>query len=198
MFTRKIAAPIIATFSLAIMMACSSAQVPEPAPGASQGNEAVPAEHQEAKWGATLSDGQILEVLSAVDRAEIEQAQVALTKSQSPRVREFAQHMVDQHGASLREGEQVATSSSLTPSDSAASLDLKPKAAEVLQTLNSSDPASFDHAYMMSQIQQHEEVLKLLSDQMLPAASAPAVRQLATKAHAMVQHHLEQARTIQP
>jgi putative membrane protein len=177
-------------------MACSSdAEQPQSAPGASQGNEAAPntAEPPPVEWGTAVTDGQILEVLAAVDTAEIEQAQVALAKAQSPRVREFATHMLEEHNASKRAGEQVAAAAGATRSGSAFSLSLKSKAAKVLQTLNASDAAAFDHSYMMSQVQQHEEVLKLLTERMIPAASSSPAREHATKAQTMVQHHLERA-----
>jgi putative membrane protein len=147
--------------------------------------------------GAAISDGQILEVLYAVHTAELEQAQVALAKAQSPRVREFATHMITQHNASKHECEQIAAAGGLMRSDSAVSLNLKPRAAEILQTLKSTDAASFDYAYMLSQIQQHDEVLTILTKKLIPAASSPPVRQHATKAQAMVQHPVEQARSIQ-
>lgn len=199
MNTRKTSASIVAVLALASLMACSKdAEEPQSQPGASQGDESPPTtDPKPTEWGTAMTDGQILEALSAVDTAEIEQAQVALSKAQSPRVREFATHMIEQHSASMRQGEQIASAHGLMRSESAVSLNLKPKAAEILQTLNTSDPANFDHAYMMSQIQQHEEVLELLTERIVPAASSEPVRQLATKAQAMVQQHLEQARTIQ-
>jgi putative membrane protein len=191
---------ILLTLATWMAMACSSdPEEPQSPPGASQGNEAAPstAEAQPVEWGTAVTDGQILEALAAVDTAEIEQAQVALSKAQSPRVREFATHMVEEHSASKRSGEEIAAAAGATRSDSVFSLNLKSKAAEVLQTLNASDAAAFDHAYIMSQVQQHQEVLKLLTERMIPAASSSPVREHATKAQTMVQQHLERAQTIQ-
>jgi putative membrane protein len=197
---RNMSGPLAVVWALVASTACSSdAEQPQSRPGASQGNEAAPSgtEPQPVEWGTSMSDGQILEALATVDSAEIEQAQLALTKTQNPRVREFATHMVEEHGASKRAGEQVATATGAIRSESAVSLNLASKSADVLKTLQESDAASFDHAYMMSQIQQHQEVLKLLAELMLPKASADPVREHVTKAQTMVQHHLERAQTIQ-
>jgi putative membrane protein len=202
MHTRNMSGAII-LLTLATWIACSSdAEQPQSQPGASQGNEAPPsapstANHQPAEWGTAVTDGQILEALAVVDTAEIEQAEVALAKSKNSRVREFATHMVEEHTASKQSGEQLATAAGATRADSVFSLNLKSKGAEVLQTLKASEPAAFDQAYMTSQVQQHEEVLKLLTERMIPGATSSPVREHATKAQAMVQHHLEQARTIQ-
>ena len=73
-------------------------------------------------------------------------------------------------------------------------MELKAKGSKVLQTLNSVDQAAFDHGYLMSRIQQHEEVLNLLRDKLIPGASSAALRAQLTKTQAMVQHHLDLAR----
>ena len=108
----------------------------EPEPAASQGGEATPADPSQSNANAP-SDAQILLILSTVDRAEIEQGQLALNKAQSPRVREFASSMIQQHTASSEEGAQIASTNGMTPQSSSAATELQRKAAQTLNELGS-------------------------------------------------------------
>ena len=164
-------------------------------PGASQGNEAPPATGTVPM--NKLSDGQILSIVGRVDTAEIDQAQVALDKTNDPDIRTFATHMVDEHTAAKQAGAQLATQASLTRAPSPKALELESKATQTLAMLKAADSASFDPTYVRAQVDQHAEVLKLIDDQLLPAVMAPALRDYLTNARAMVQRHLEQARQLQ-
>jgi putative membrane protein len=144
-----------------------------------------------------LSDGQIAEILATVDAAEIEQAQVALKKTNSLEVRGFATHMVEQHTISKQSGELLVSHGALKPGPSPIATNLQAKGAQVLEKLNAADAASFDATYMTSQVEQHAEVLTMIDDQLLPAVNDPALRDHLTNARAMVYQHLEQARQLQ-
>jgi putative membrane protein len=189
---------LLAVLGLVAWSGCSKDSGSSSAPGASQGSEATPAEGS-GKTGkmAALTDGQILQVLANVDSGEIEQAQVALTKATSPAVREFAQHMVDQHTQSRDNGQQLATETKIIPSPSAPADEVRTKGSQVLDKLNSADATNFDSTYMKAQVQQHEDVLKMLDEKLMPSASSPQLRTTLEKVRAMVQHHIEMAKQIQ-
>jgi len=189
---------LLAVLGLAAWTGCSKDSGSSTAPGASQGSEATPPEgSRKSGKMAALTDGQILQVLSNVDSGEIEQAQVALTKATSPAVREFAQHMVDQHTQSKDNGQQLATETKIIPSPSAPADEVRTKGSNVLEKLNSADAASFDSTYMQAQIQQHQEVLKMLDEKLIPSASSPQLRTALEKVKAMVEHHISMAKQIQ-
>jgi putative membrane protein len=177
---------------------CSKDSSSSQAPGASQGSETAPPEEATRSGKmAALTDGQILQVLANVDSGEIEQAQVALTKATSPAVRQFAQHMLDQHTQSKQEGQTLASETKIIPSPSEPAQEVRTKGATVLDKLNTADTASFDSTYMNSQLQQHKDVLKMLDEKLLPSASSPELRTTLEKVKAMVQHHIEMAQQIQ-
>jgi putative membrane protein len=184
---------IAAALGVAGASACSkgSGATTSSAPAASQGDEATPIEK------TVPTDAQILQIVATVDTGEIEQAQIATTKATSVQVREFATEMIDQHTTSKQEGTQLAASVSLTPEGSAISNKLKSDATQVAESLKNSDSAAFDETYMKAQIKQHQEVLDMLTGQLIPSASNPQLRQQLTKAQAMVQHHLMKAQQIE-
>jgi putative membrane protein len=182
--------------SAVAICACSKGAETSEQPGASQGNESPPAPATGTVPQTKLSDGQIANIVTTVDTAEIEQAQVALNKATDPGVRAFATQMVQEHTASKQAGAQLASQSGLTAADSPKSVELKAKGDKMLATLNETDAANFDATYVEGQIEQHAEVLKMLEEQLIPAVTLPALREQLTTARGMVQHHLNQAQQL--
>jgi putative membrane protein len=144
-----------------------------------------------------LSDGQIAEVLATVDGAEIEQAQVALQKSTNTGVREFAQHMVDEHTASKQAGAELASRNSLTLASSPKSTTVRATGGEMLGKMKAADVSTFDATYIQAQIDQHSEVLQMIDDQLLPAVVNPELRTFVSNARGMVERHLHQAQQLE-
>jgi putative membrane protein len=143
-----------------------------------------------------LTDGQIAAILSTVDSAEIEQAQVALQRATRPEIRDFATHMVEQHTAAKQAGAQLASQAGLQPASSPKAQELQATGAKTLETMNAADASNFDITYIDGQIEQHATVLKLIEDQLTPAVNNPALRDQLSNARGMVQQHLDQARRI--
>jgi len=186
---------------LVALTGCSKDSGSSAAPGASEGSEAAPAEgaHQSGKMTGkmtALTDGQIMQVLANVDSGEIEQAQLALSKATSPAVREFAQHMVDQHTKSKQDAQQLLTETKINLAPSEPADEVHTKGSQVLDKLKSADAASFDSTYIQAQVKQHEDVLKLLNDKLIPSASTSELRDALQKTKSMVQHHIDMASKI--
>jgi putative membrane protein len=189
----------LAMVGLVAWSGCSKDSGANATPGASQGSEATPAEASQSSGKmAALSDGQILQVLANVDTGEIEQAQVALSKAGSPAVREFAQHMIDQHTQAKQEGQQLSAKTSAAPAVSEPAEEVHTKATAALQKLKSADATSFDATYIEGQVQQHQDVLKMLNEKLIPSASSSELRMTLEKTKSMVEHHIEMAKGIRP
>jgi putative membrane protein len=176
-----------------IASGCSKSSSEEPAAAASQGDEASPQEQDMARG---MSDGQLLQVLATVDTGEIKQAQVALSKASSPQVRNFASDMIEQHTRAKQQGAALSSQHNLALRPSPISEKLDGKATQTLEQLQSADSRSFDSAYMQAQVKQHDEVLKMLDDKLITAASSAPVKQQLTEARSMVQQHLTHAKQL--
>lgn len=211
--------------ALAVCAGCSSkdeaSENQYPQPAASQGDEATPAEPTTSgAMGASattptrdvnaatapaaytnvgsesLRDSQILQVLKSVDQAEIDQANVARNKANAPRVNTFAEHMIEQHTRSQKEGADLASKMGVQPEDSKLGAELQGKAAQTLQTLRGTDASTFDRTYMQAQAKQHQEVLDLLDRHLMPSASNADMRATLKDVRAMVSSHLSEAQSI--
>jgi putative membrane protein len=201
MFVLKQIGPVLIV-GAAALAACSKGDATEyPQAAAAQGDEASPQEPlavDNSRATSQLSDGQILGILATVDSGEIEQARFAFSQANDPRVKQYAEHMIQQHTDSTQKINALASQNGLTPTASNNSTTQQTKGQKILEGLKSSADASFDATYMQAQIQQHQEVLDMLHAQLLPASRSDAVSAHLKSAHTMVQAHLNEARRIEP
>src|SRR5690348_10292695 len=95
------------------------------------------------------------------DMFEIDAAKVALDKSKSDSVKDFAQMMVDDHTAST-EKLKTAVEKSKVKVTMPKSLDKKH--SDMLDKLKKSSASSFDQNYLQSQVAAHREMLNVLTN----------------------------------
>lgn len=177
---------------------CAKDGSEEPKPGASQGGEAPPILPVTGTGPLTkLTDGQIAQILVAVDEAEIEQAKLALEKSTDADVRSYASHMVEQHTAAKDAGARLASQQSLKLDESPKTQELQTKSSKMLEQLKAADAKNFDVTYLQAQVDQHAEVLTMIKDQLQPAVNDTVLRDQLQSAQAMVTEHLEKAKQLQ-
>lgn len=103
-----------------------------------------------------LSAQQYVEMAASSDMFEIESSKLAMTMGQSAPVKEFANHMVSDHGK---------TSMDLMAAAKAEKIDvpkaMMPKHAEMVAKLKAADASSFDALYVQMQTMAHEEAVAL-------------------------------------
>jgi putative membrane protein len=139
---------------------------------------------------AGKGDAKALQDLAQANMAEVEAGKLASQKAQSPEVKKFAQHMVDDHGKQLAEVKQMAQSKEVT-------LPAAPKAKHqsAMKKLQGMSGAEFDRAYMSQMVKDHGETLTLVQktanqskDNQLKAA--------ARKAEPEIRAHLDMAQKL--
>ena len=146
---------------------------------------------------AALSDGQILKVTETVNSGEIEQAKLARTKAKNAEVKAFAAHMISEHTKANQESKSLAKKAKLQPEDSPAASEVGAKGASTLETLKATDKDGFDRAYVDAQVTQHQDVLTLISEQLLPSATDEQLKAQLEKTRGLVEGHLAKARDLQ-
>jgi putative membrane protein len=197
MRTLNMSLVLILGIGVGVGSSCSKDGAGEPTPAASEGSEAPPVPATGTVPMTKLTDGQIAQILAAVDDSEIEQAQLALEKSSDAGVRGYASHMVEQHTAAKETGARLATQSGLQLAESPKAKELQAKGGKMLQQLKAADANNFDITYLSGQAEQHAEVSALIKDQLQPAVSDPTLRDHLANARAMVTQHLDKAKELQ-
>jgi putative membrane protein len=172
---------IFLTAGAAVALAACSSSAP--------GGEAVTA--AEAPPPPGMAAGAYMQAAASGDMFEIQSSHLALQRTCDPRVRGFAQMLIDEH---------TRMSNMMAEAARATGLPLPPLAmtarhAEMLQRLQAAPGTSFDAAYRAEQVAAHQEALTLhrgyseIGDQTV-------LRTLAAQAVPAIQSHLAEARAL--
>ncbi len=145
---------------------------------------------------AVMNDPQVAEVIDAANNGEMAQARQALSKAKNPRVKQFAQHMMTDHGQAESKLRSIDIKNHITPQDSATSDKLKQGGDQVMANLRSASGSDFDKAYIDAQVDQHQKVVDLL-DHYIPQAQNPDLTAFLKSVRTKVAGHLKMAQDIQ-
>jgi len=174
---------------------------PPTASQAAKEPELIPAV-REAKIGApvgqALGDAEILQIVTALDSGEVEQAEVARKKSTDRQVAAYAEQIFQEHTRAKQRDEQLAPSSGPMTVQSSLAEDLAGTRHQTLQALETADSAAFGELYIRGQIQQHEEVLDLLDNHLIPRADDPRLKLHLQNSRTLVDSHLSKAKEVRP
>jgi putative membrane protein len=152
---------------------------------------------QQQPMASQLTDPQIAAITDAANKGEIEQAKLAVRKAKDPQVKQYAQMMIDQHGAEQKKEQQLATTLSLQPETTQMSTQLQTDSQSAISSLTSQSGAEFDKAYIDLQVKEHKEVLDAIDNKLIPNAKNAQLKQALTDFRPKVQAHLQKAQEIQ-
>ncbi len=123
--------------------------------------------------------------------AEIEGSQLALEKSESQDVKNFAKMMIEDHSAMLKEASKLATDKGLTPPDG-------PSAMQTTEItgLRALSGGAFDAMYVNRiGVASHEATVEMF-EEAGQQAQDPDVKAMATKTLPKLREHLKMARAL--
>jgi len=144
-----------------------------------------------------LSDDKILKVAQVANQSEIEAAQLASARAETPAVRDYAKMLVAHHGAAQRRTMRVASQLGLGPSMSPDAEELRTESSKQMEGLRDKQGKEFDRAYLDAQVEAHENVLRLIDSRLEPEAKQPSVKSLVRDLRPTVAKHLDEARSLQ-
>ena len=162
-----------------------------PAPGAA-GADASPApavpSNSAAKTPTVTDPQRFADMAGTANMFEIAASKLALTHSQSPDIKDFAQKMIDDHGKAAKDLSQAADKQGVTLPDAMTDID---KAR--IQDLQSA--TNFDRLYVNDQIVAHETAVALFQGY---ADGGPdgALRDFARATLPTLKEHLHRIRTL--
>lgn len=137
----------------------------------------------------TIETEDFVEEASAKSLAEIETAKIALNKSTSSQVKEFARKMVDAHTAANRELAAIARDKNLETADD---VELMNKAKALI--LRQREGESFDVAYANNQVSGHEQTVELFRK--ATRSKDREIKSYAEKMLPKLETHLQMARDL--
>ncbi len=148
----------------------------------------------------TYSTQDFVTKASTANQFEIDAATIALQKSQSADVKQFASKVKTDHEATKRKLTAVVnTAQSKNDNDTASlqlSTELDRKHQEIIDTLEASSNADFDERYIDSQTTAHREAVNLFSAY-ARSGKDPEIKSFANETLPILQGHLSHVKELQ-
>ena len=148
-------------------------------------------------WAANpLSDVEIAHAAYTADDLDIAYAKIALEKSQTPTIREFAQLMVKDHTAANEAALALVKKLSVTPKDNPFSQTLVKNGEAKKAELRGLSGTAFDRAYAQNELAYHQIVVKTVAEQWIPTIQNVEFRKFMTDANEIFKAHLNHAQHV--
>lgn len=141
-------------------------------------------------YAQALSTAEYVAGAAAGDTYEIQSSQTVLQTTRDPKIKSFAQMMIQDHTKSTAKLKAAA----LTAKVKAKPM-LKPAQAEMLTQLKAETGTARDQAYIAQQKQAHQQALTI-HQSYASGGKNVALRAVATNTVPVVQHHIEMLKTM--
>jgi len=143
------------------------------------------------------SDAQIAHIAVTANQIDVDAGNLALTRTQNPEVKKFAELMVKDHGAVNQQAGALAAKLKLTPEDNDTSKALKKGADEATAKLKALSGAEFDKAYVANEVAYHKAVLDAVDKALIPNAKNGQLKKLLEGVRPVIAAHLAHAEGMQ-
>ena len=145
---------------------------------------------QSKKGSLSKQDQQYFRDIAQANMAKVATGKLAQQQASSPQVKEFAEHMVKDHGQMIQEQQQMASAKGVQ-------MPKQPKKEhqDALQKLKKAKSEQFDKAYMAQMVKDHQKTLKTVQ-QAAKNAKDPQLKAMAQKAQPDIEKHLQMAQQL--
>jgi putative membrane protein len=143
-----------------------------------------------------LSDVEIAHAAYTADDLDIAYAKIALEKSQTPAIRDFAQMMVKDHTAANEAALALVKKLGVTPKDNAFSQTLVKNGEAKKAELRGLSGTAFDKAYAQNELGYHQVVVKTVAEQWIPSIQNAEFKKFMTDANEIFKVHRDHAQHV--
>ncbi len=151
-------------------------------------------------WAAmsekSKSEAEITNTVMTINTGEITLAKLAQKKATNPKVKEFANQMLNDHTKNNDHLHNLAGSENIAPKETKTSMKLKTTSNQKSEELKKLEGNEFDKAYMTSQVEMHKNALDKLNNELIPNAKDKDLRTTLDKTKTKIQEHLKNAEEI--
>ena len=143
------------------------------------------------------TDPQIAHIAYSAGVIDIEAAKLALSKTENPEIKAFAESMQKDHEAVNEMAMALVKKLKVTPQDNAISQSLLKGEKETLAKLRKLSGAAFAKAYIDNEVAYHEAVIAAVKNILIPQAENEELKKTLISVLPLLEHHLEMARMEQ-
>ncbi len=149
-----------------------------------------------AQDATTLSDSEIWYVVHTAMQIEIDNANLALSKSQNASVRTFADATRNDYSAADKQALSSLAHFNFNPQDNSISQSLTGSGSERTQKLSKLSGEAFDEAYARNELERLIFITGALEVTLMPSAKDPRIKSLLQNELALFQGHLRDAQQL--
>ena len=176
----KFARTFIVTASTSLLAGCAHLNRPSSAPASSVGP----------------SDGNIVAIVMAASNADMSYARLALSRTTSPAVKDFATRMITDHSAINTALTELVARSMIKPAEDEESLAYRDESTHARDRMRSLEGRDFDTTYIANEIAFHSKLIQALDSELIPKVRDTQLRQVLVSVRPAVAAHLEHARKV--
>lgn len=147
--------------------------------------------------GSTPSDPQIVGIVTAADRIDIDAGRLALNKTKNDQVKQFAQQMIDDHTNLQKSVDELGKKLNVAPAESDTGKALNTQAAAEMKKLRGLRGKDFDTEYINNEVAFHQQVLDAAGKVLIPSAQNAELKSALQDAAPLLQGHLQHAQQLQ-
>ncbi|WP_437780262.1 DUF4142 domain-containing protein [Sorangium sp. So ce1097] len=174
-----------------------TATPPATPPSADAQTEATTSTTPSAPPEAPLTDEQIVAVLDAANKKEIDEATLAQTKAKNKDVKAYARMIAQHHTQAKTKQAQLAKKLGITAAESDKSKQLTDETQQAVEQLKALQGADFDQQFVATMIQDHQKTLDLLDRRILQDAKNAELKAMIEKdLRPTIEKHLKDAEAL--
>ena len=144
-----------------------------------------------------VNDAQIASIVVTANQVDIDAGKLAVARSATKEVKDFAQLMVTDHTAVNKSATDLAGKLKVTPQENPTSESLKSGGDKNLARLRTLTGTAFDKAYVDHEVAYHQQVIDALDKTLIPGAANAELKALLIKVRPAFVAHLEHAKRLQ-
>ncbi len=144
-----------------------------------------------------LNDPQIATVALTAHQIDVDRGKVAMKHTRNAEVKQFAEQMVNDHQAGIKEALALAGKLGVKPEESAVTKSLKQGAKEVAARLKKEKGKAFDKDYIDTEVAYHQAVIDAVKNTLVPGAQNAELKTLLQQAIPTLEGHLQHAKMVQ-
>jgi putative membrane protein len=148
-------------------------------------------------FAAGPSDPQIAAIVVTANQVDIDAGKLAVSKSHSKDVKEFAQLMITDHSGVNKSATELVTKLHVTPESNPTSQSLQKGGDDNLAALKKLSGSAFDRAYVDHEVVYHQAVLDAVDSTLIPSAQNAELKALLVKVRPAFVAHLAHAKELQ-
>ena len=146
---------------------------------------------------ASMNDPQIATVALTAHQIDVDRGKLALKNTHNDEVKQFAEQMVHDHQAGIKEAMDLAKRLGVKPEQSDTSKSLKADAGKVTARLKKEKGAAFDKDYIDTEVAYHQAVIDAVRNALVPGAQNASLKTLLEQAVPTLEGHLQHAKMVQ-